>query len=508
MCGIAGFTTFNAGIADRDAVIRRMTKCIETRGPDGEGYYSDSEVVLGHRRLSIIDLAGGAQPMADVSGRFHLTYNGEIYNYLELRESLQAKGRTFRTRSDTEVLLQLLVHYGVEGALGRVNGMFAFALWDRAERRLVLARDRIGIKPLYYAVRKGDLIFASEMKALLAYGEVDRTLDPLSLSKYLSFGYVPAPHTIFSGVQKMEPGTTLKFDASGIVAKDIYWDIPLEDNPISGRNVDECAEGLLELLEDSVSKRLRSDVPVGVFLSGGIDSSAITAIAAKTMGRKVHTFSVGFEESSYDESPHARKVAAHCGTEHHHEVLSMQRALNLLPEVLEKMDEPFSDASILPTYLLSGFTAQHVKVVLGGDGGDELFAGYPSYQAHKIMEKLSFLPVTWRDGLNRMAKRIPVSHRYASVDFLLQQFFKGTGISPEIRFFMWMGYFGHDQKKHVLSQDVQSQLLRKNPYEDVINYVRHSVASKCESRIDSKLIFDDRVLCDNARPAAGECRFD
>jgi asparagine synthase (glutamine-hydrolysing) len=252
--------------------------------------------------------------------------------------------------------------------------MFAFALWDRERRELLLARDRVGIKPLYYAVAGGELVFGSEMKALLQHPAVQRRINPLSVSKYLTFSYIPAPHTIFQDVQKLEPGHWLRFSERGL-EKGCYWDIPLEDNPISEGTVDERADELLAILRDSVTKQLRSDVPVGVFLSGGIDSSTVTALAAQAVPGRLHTFSVGFEESSYDESPFARQVAERYGTEHHHEVLSLQRAVDLLPTVMNTLDEPFGDASILPTYLLSQFTARHVKVVLGGDGGDELFAG-------------------------------------------------------------------------------------------------------------------------------------
>jgi asparagine synthase (glutamine-hydrolysing) len=295
----------------------------------------------------------------------------------------------------------------------------------------------------------------------------------LSVSKYFTYGYVPAPHTIFDGIHKLEPGTFLVFDRNGL-KKTLYWDIPLEDNPVSDSTVDECAEDMLALLRDSVKKRLRSDVPVGVFLSGGIDSSAVAALAAKEMSGKLHTFSVGFDEATYDESPYAAKVAAYCGTEHHHEVLSAKQAVTLLPQVMAILDEPFADASILPTWMLSRFTARSVKVVLGGDGSDELFAGYPSFQAHKLTDRLSFLPMAWRDALNRLARRIPISHRYASLEHLAQQYFKGVGISAEIRFFLWMGYFGNEQKKQLLAPEVKEALLRENPFEDVINYVRQS----------------------------------
>ncbi|MBU0679232.1 MAG: asparagine synthase (glutamine-hydrolyzing), partial [Verrucomicrobia bacterium] len=404
-------------------------------------------------------------------------------------------GRKFKTQSDTEVLLQAYAEMG-SACLEHLNGMFAFAVWDRAERRLFLARDRIGIKPLYYTFVNGELVFASELKGLLQFPGVNRRLDLLSVSKYFSFSYIPAPHTIFEGVSKLEPGTFLTFGAHGM-AKEAYWDIPLEDNPLSGSNIDECGEDIRRLLRDSVSKRLRSDVPVGVFLSGGIDSSAIAAMAAQCVPGKLHTFSVGFEESSYDESPYAREVAAMYDTEHHHEVLSQERALKLLPEVMDIIDEPFGDASMLPTYLLSQFTRQHVKVCLGGDGGDELFAGYPAFQAHRVMERLSFLPSTWRDTLNRLVRRLPVSHKYASAEYLLQQFLKGAGISPEIRFFMWMGCYGNEQKKSLLSADVKEALMRENAFEDILNYVRQSGLLHDFERIQylcMKLYLQDDIL--------------
>lgn len=472
MCGIAGFTTFRGRGQDDESVIRRMTACLASRGPDGEGFYSDPAIQLGHRRLSIIDLGGGAQPMSIEGGRYQIVFNGEIYNYVERRAELEARGRVFATKSDTEVILHQFALEGIAG-VQRLNGMFAFALWDRDARRLFLVRDRIGIKPLHYFERDGEIVFASELKALLRHPAARQRLHALAISKYLTFGYVPAPHTIFEGIHKLEPASILRFDASGL-HKTPYWDIPAHDNPISGLNLDECAERVRALVRDSVKLQLRSDVPVGVFLSGGIDSSALTALAARETGATLHTFSVGFEESSYDESPFAREVAALYRTEHHHEILSQQRAVEMLPRALGILDEPFADASILPTYLLSQFTARRVKVVLGGDGGDELFAGYPSFQAHKVMEAISVLPPSWRNALTRAARKIPVSHHYASVDFLAQQFFKGAGVSPEIRFFLWMGCFGNDQKQRLLTPETQQALLRQDPFEDVTRYVRES----------------------------------
>lgn len=495
MCGIAGFTYVHKPLADAAGLIRRMAAPLAPRGPDGEGYHVNSGVALGHRRLSIIDLEGGAQPMAAAGGRYQMVFNGEIYNYTELRAELERRGCIFATRSDTEVLLRQFVLDGA-AALQRLNGMFAFAIWDRDEQRLFLARDRMGVKPLYYAVRDGELIFASEMKSLLLHPRVNRRLNRLSVSKYFTYGYIPAPHTIFEDIYKLEPGCSMTFDRTGL-RKQLYWDIPLEDHPLSERTVDEWAVDVLAILRDAVVKRLRSDVPVGVFLSGGMDSSAVAALAAQASAAPLHTFSIGFEESSYDESPYARRVAQLFGAEHHHEVLSSERAVKLLPGVLKILDEPFADASILPTWLLSQFTARSVKVVLGGDGGDELFLGYPAFQAHKLMDRLSFLPTGWRDALNRMAKKIPISHRYASAEFLAQQFFKGAGISPEIRFFLWLGYYGNEQKRHLLSDELRQSLLRENPFEDVINYVRQSGLLSDMERLQylcMKLYLQDDIL--------------
>ena len=471
MCGIAGFTNFNGRQVDGQ-LIRRMTAKITHRGPDGEGFLELPQVSFGHRRLSIIDIECGTQPMVTPDRRHAICFNGEIYNYIELRDALMAKGVQFATHSDTEVLLHQMRLYGPAG-LDEVNGMFAFAFWDNATEELLIARDRIGIKPLYYSITDGDLVFASELKALLVHPAISREIEPLSISKYFTFSYIPAPHTIYREVHKLEPGAVATFSRKGFCSR-LYWDIPLTDNPICGMNADECADQFLELFRDAVSKQLRSDVPVGVFLSGGIDSSLSTAVAASLVPGNLHTFSVGFEESSYDESPYARMVAERYGTQHHHDVLSLKMAVSLFPTVMGILDEPFGDASILPTYLLSQFTSQHVKVILGGDGGDELFAGYPSFQAHRIMEKLSFLPTSWRDSLNRLARKLPVSTKYASAGFLLEQFFKGAGVSPEIRFFLWMGPYGNEQKRALLSTELQKSILRQNPFEDILRYVNQS----------------------------------
>lgn len=495
MCGVAGFTTFERSCADADCLIRKMMGALAHRGPDGNGTCSIPGIVLGHQRLSIIDSAGGAQPMRTADGRYTAIYNGEIYNYLELRAELERIGCGFRTRSDTEVLLAKYAAAGVE-AFRSFNGMFAIAVWDREKEELVLARDRIGVKPLYYAVANGELVFASELKALLLHPAVERRLDLLSVSKYFSYGYVPTPATIFAGVQKLEAGFYLRFGRNGL-EKHSYWDLPLDDNAPSSRNVDEWADDLLALLRDGIAKRLRSDVPVGLLLSGGLDSSLVAALAAEQSEQRLHSFSIGFDERSYDESPYARRVASHIGTEHHEKVLTAGEATQLFDRIMEVFDEPLADPSAIPTYALSQFAREHVKVVLGGDGADELFAGYPSFQADKLITNLSFLPIAWRDALGRLAERLPISHRYASVEQLLRQFFKGRGLSSEVRFLLWMGCYSNAEKANLLSKDLHKALLRQDQFEDISRYIHLSGLRDTFLRLQYlclKLYFQDRVL--------------
>ena len=495
MCGIAGFTTFAAADYDRQAVIRKMTAAVRHRGPDGDGYFQDPSVVLGHCRLAIIDLPGGAQPMPDRTDRYQLLYNGEVYNYLELRAELEAQGSLFKTRSDTEVVLECIARDGV-AALRRFNGMFALALWDRRERCLLLARDRIGIKPLFYSIRGNEILFASELKALLQHPSISREINIESVSKYFTYGYVPAPHCIFTGISKLEPGEWIRINESGLV-RSFYWDIPLADNPVSGSNFEECCEQLRTLMRNAVRRQLRSDVPVGIFLSGGIDSSAITALAAQESPGKIHTFSIGFDQPTYDESKYGRMVSSLYNTEHHCEVLTLEKAASLFHEVMASLDEPLADPSLLPTWFLSRLASRHVKAVLGGDGSDELFAGYPSFQAHKVVECLSFLPSASRDWLRTLARRIPVSHRYASAGNLLQQFLKGAGVSPEVRFLLWMGCCGNSDKRSLFSPDLQQKLASADPFEDVIRYVNRSGLTDTFQRLQylcMKLYFQDDIL--------------
>ena len=495
MCGIAGFTTHRHAPEQPEAALSAMTRALQHRGPDAEGAYTDPAVHLGHRRLSILDLAGGAQPMSSADGRWHIVFNGEIYNYLELRRDLEARGATFHTQSDTEVLLQAWAEDGVD-SLPRLNGMFAFAIWDSREKRLTLARDPLGIKPLYYANHRGELLFASELRSLLRFPGFRPGLDPASVNKYLALGYIPAPSTAYAGVRKLEPGQMVTWSPAGRHTE-YFWDLPIEDNPVGAGTFDESAKTTRELLREAVRYQLRSDVDVGILLSGGIDSSAVAALAAPLAGRKLHSFSIGFQEASYNELPFAEEVARKVGTEHHHQTLTPKDVAGALPAIYRGLDEPLGDASLVPTWFLARLASGKVKTVLGGDGGDELFAGYPSFQAHLLVERLSFLPVGVRVAINHLIQRLPVSHNYKSLPFLMAQFLKGLGLPAEIRFLLWMGACGNAERHDLLSPDIRNELHRHNAFEDVTRLAYRSGLSGGLERIFylcTKLYLQECVL--------------
>ena len=309
-------------------------------------------------------------------------FNGEIYNFKELKEELKGRGHQFRTRSDTEVIVHAYEEYG-EGCFQRFNGMFAIAIWDELRRRMVLARDRLGKKPLYYSFINETFLFASELKAIMAYPNFPRKVDPLSFMKYLFFEFIPSPHTIFKDSKKLPAASYLIWDKKGIEVRE-YWSPFNNEKTEENLSLAEAELRLTELLKQSVKRRLISDVPLGVFLSGGIDSSAISALAQNENPGKIKTFSIGFEDPSFDESKYASLASKHIGTDHHEQMMTPADLLNIVPNLPDILDEPMADASILPTYLLSKFTREHVTVALGGDGGDELFAGYPTYLAHKF----------------------------------------------------------------------------------------------------------------------------
>jgi len=459
VCGICGVAGGDPGHGRE--LVASMCSAMVHRGPDDEGTIQVDGVTLGMRRLSIIDLEGGRQPIHNEDSSVWVVQNGEIYNHLELRDVLIAKGHSFYTQSDTEVLVHGYEEWG-EDLVRRLNGMFAFAVFDRARGVVFLARDRMGIKPLHYAIERRRLVFASELKALLRDPSLRKGIDPVALDEYLEFEFVPSPRSIVLGVKKLEPGTTLTWslhDSSARLSR--YWTPDLKvdgDRPI--RSLDQECDDLRTVLRESVRKELISDVPLGVFLSGGIDSSAVTAMMTQ-LGGAVKSFSVGFAERSFDEAPYAREVARHLGTEHHELTLEPSMLLDLIPRLPTLLDEPLGDASIIPTYLLSAFTRRHVKVALGGDGGDELFAGYPTMQAHRLAGYYMRVPRLFREGLvEPVVRRLPVSRDNLSFDFRAKRFVRGAGHAVAERHRLWMGSFGPQERTALLSGDLRQQLSR------------------------------------------------
>jgi asparagine synthase (glutamine-hydrolysing) len=463
VCGICGVVD-PSGPVDR-GVLERMALALRHRGPDDDGYYlPDPEthgpaVGLGFRRLSIIDVAGGAQPMANEDHSVWVVLNGEIYNFLELRGQLEAAGHVFSTRSDAEVIVHLYEDLGSK-FVERLNGMFAIAVWDTKRGRLLLARDRLGEKPLYYSERGGLLLFASELKALLQHPACPRELDLESLERYLAFEYVPSPYAIFEGVRKLPAGHRLVWE-DGRVSVEQYWDLSFE--PETGRTEDELVDEFRSRLREAVRSRLVSDVPLGAFLSGGVDSSAVVAFMSELLpAGRVKTFSIGFTERSFDESDHARRVARHFGTDHHEEVFTPAVMLDILPEVLGGLDEPFADASVVPTFLLSRFTRGTVTVALGGDGSDELLAGYPTFRAEAIARRYPVPRQVHERLVHPLAARLPVSTADFSFDFKVKRFLRGVMAPAAIRHQLWLGAFAPAEQRSLLASPP-----RCDPYRDV-----------------------------------------
>jgi asparagine synthase (glutamine-hydrolysing) len=398
MCGIAGFIApHEATDTSRHAeVLERMCRVITHRGPDDQGTLVEGGVALGMRRLSIIDLAGGHQPISGCGERATVVFNGEIYNFRELQKELEARGHRFQTHSDTEAIVHAYEEYG-SSCVDHLRGMFAFALWDERERKLFVARDRVGKKPLYYTLTHGGtLVFGSELKSLLEHPEVGREINPEALDAYLTFGYVPDPLSIFEGVHKLPPGHRLTF-SEGRVAVEEYWDFRYEPAR-ERRREEDYLEELRALLEEAVRVRLVADVPLGAFLSGGVDSSTVVGLMARASSRPVKTFSIGFNEDSYSELKYARVTAKQFGTEHHEFVVTPD-ICHVVDELAWHFDEPFADSSAIPTYMVSKLAREHVTVALSGDGGDELFAGYTRYVVDRRRGGFARLPRPLRRGL-------------------------------------------------------------------------------------------------------------
>ncbi len=397
MCGIAGLIDKTVFASEVERTCRRMTDAISHRGPDDSGIWGGSNdgVSLGHRRLSIIDLSPlGHQPMLSSCQRYVVVYNGEIYNYQILRRELEAAGRKFRGQSDTEVILEGAAVWGITGMVQKLCGMFAIALWDREARSLTLVRDRLGIKPLYWGHIGKRFVFGSELKAIKAAGTLE--VDDSVFNDYLCWGYVPAPRSIYKSIHKLMPGQILNVRSDGSISEELYWsasDVAREGTIRRTAVSDQVATDHLEgLLKDVIAQHMLADVPLGAFLSGGIDSSLVAALMQKQSGQKIKTFTVGFEAAGFNEAGHAKAVAVHLGTEHTEMMVTAQQALDVIPHLQHWYDEPFADSSQIPTLLVSAMTRQHVTVALSGDGGDELFAGYERYQRTLALKKALLLP--------------------------------------------------------------------------------------------------------------------
>ena len=442
MCGICGFIERRPGVRGGGDVLDRMLASIAHRGPDGEGRAVERrgewDIALGHRRLSIIDLETGAQPMSNE--RAKITYNGELYNFRELRHALETRGHVFRTKSDTEALLRHVTEHG-EAGLAALSGMFAFALWDEERQSLLLARDRAGIKPLYYGeLPGGGVAFASELASLMAHPAVSRTLSEDGLVSYFFADYVQPPHTMIAGAKKLRPGHYVVWK-DGVLSEQLpFWSIP---EPRTRREVrasdEELAHELWSKLDGAVERQLVADVPVGIFLSGGLDSSAVATLARARNGPTTKAFSIAFDDPTFDESTYARRVARSIGAVHVEETLREQDLLDVVSSALERLDEPLADPSYLPTYLLSRLAAKHVKVVLGGDGGDELWGGYPTYRAHAHARRYGLLPAAVRERVVApLVARLPVDDRYQSLEWKLRRFTQRFDDDPVTRHLRWM----------------------------------------------------------------------
>jgi asparagine synthase (glutamine-hydrolysing) len=459
MCGIAGIV----GSAVSPGVIDTMLAALEHRGPDDRGVHRGGGVALGMTRLSIIDLVTGRQPMSSDDGATTIVFNGEIYNFRAVRAALQARGLSFRTQSDTEVILRAWEADG-ERCVESLRGMFAFAIWDARRRALFLARDRVGKKPLYCWRGPGTLVFASEIKALLCHPGPGRGVDWSALHHYLAYGYTPSDRSAFADIVKLPPGHTATFDGTDLVTRQ-YWALPAAPGPAARARPDESIHGLRQEIREAVRLRLESDVPLGVFLSGGVDSSVVVAAMREVTGGRITTFSIGFgaAASSYDELPYARQVAERFGTEHHEEVLE-PKAAELAPAIVRGFDEPFADSSAIATYAVAAATARHVKVALSGVGGDETFGGYPRYLGVRVSEAWARLPRWIRRPLGAAAAgTLRESYTSRNLRDWVVRFAAGAERPLPDRYFGWTRFFDADMLPGLTTPALRAQVGTHDP---------------------------------------------
>jgi len=468
MCGICGIVYTDEARRPDVAVLKRMCGTLVHRGPDDEGQEVRGNAGLGMRRLSIIDLSTGHQPLSNEDGSVSIVFNGEIYNYRELRAELIKQGHRFKTSSDTESIVHGYEAWA-EGVCERLNGMFGFALWDSRKKKLLLSRDRLGIKPLYYYQDNEKLVFGSEIKAILPCPKIQKTIDPVALDNFLTFEYIPSPRSIFREIRKLEPGHWLTWQHGKIQIRP-FWALVLQEKPW---NEGEARERLVELLKDSVRLRLVSDVPLGAFLSGGIDSSIVVSLMAELMDQPVKTFSIGFKESSYDELKYARAVAQKYGTDHHEFILEA-KALDLTEKLIQQFDEPFGDFSIFPTYLVSKMARDFVTVALSGDGGDELFGGYDTYKAQRFDRRFYHrLPRFIKQNLIQpLAQGLsPTGQKKGAVNSF-KRFVEGTELPKSLYHVRWMVFMREQERRLLFSSDMLDVLQKHDPYDFIYHYSR------------------------------------
>ena len=458
MCGIAGVWSASPIVA-RKALgddVRGMISTLSHRGPDGLFVWRDAHVGLGHARLAIIDLSAAAdQPMGDSEGIVHLAHNGEIYNFRELREELMERGHRFKSRGDAEVIVNGYKQWG-EGVIARLRGMFAFVLWDARHRRLLLARDRLGQKPLYYAWHDGKLLFGSEIKAILAWPGMPRVPDLTAIHHYLTLQYVPAPMTAFAGVARLDAAHYMVVEGDGAARSERYWSLP-EPETARPRPVEELKEAITQRFDEAVRMRLVSDVPLGAFLSGGIDSASVVASMARASDRPVKTFTIGFEDAAYDERRYARMVAERYGTDHHEFVVEPD-AVAIVPKLAWHYGEPFADSSAVPTWYVSEITRRHVTVALNGDGGDEGFLGYPRYAGCRAAGWLDALPAAARRAMAAIGRALPFETSARRGARYVRRFLVDAAAPDAERYANWMAYFSDAQKDALYGDGMRDQL--------------------------------------------------
>lgn len=476
MCGIAGLLSLDGRPLPPNAsqVVKAMTDSMSHRGPDGEGFWQKGPLALGHRRLSIIDLAGGAQPMESADGRLCIVFNGEIYNFQSLRKELENDGCHFLTSSDTEVILAAYAKWGAD-CLDRLEGMYAFALWDEQRKILFCARDRFGEKPFFYSAQNGYFCFSSELSALTllqdkcGFCDFSFSLDPYAITRYLAYEYAPCPQTMFSEIKSLPPAHSL-IVRDGNLAVDSYWEMP-PPGPMPGKHQRELCVDLYDLLADAVKRRMVSDVPLGVFLSGGIDSTIVAGLMARQSSRPVETFSIGFKEASYDESRYARIAAKAFATNHHERILSAEECADELPGIISRMDQPMADASCAPTWLLSSLARENVTVALGGDGADEFWAGYEHYIGYKAAQWYNAMPKALRKGfVEPICRHLPKSAGYINPRLAAETFLAGARAPDWLRVQTMLTAFSSPALKNILDRDFQQTWLENGKFleEDIL----------------------------------------